>query len=46
MVGDFDKCFDLWRKHYISKNEIEVEIYRYSVYAGQALSYKNRRIKI
>lgn len=43
---DFDKCFDFMEKNTtFSKNEIEVEIYRYSVYAGQALSYKIGELK-
>ena len=39
--------FDFMRKHTsFSDNEIEVEIYRYSTYVGQALSYKIGQLKI
>ena len=42
----FDKCFKFMRKYTtFSDNEIEVEIYRYSVYAGQALAYKIGELK-
>jgi uncharacterized protein (DUF885 family) len=43
---DFDKCFKFMKENTtFSDNEIEVEIYRYSVYAGQALSYKIGELK-
>ena len=43
---DFDKCFKFMERNTtFSKNEIEIEIYRYSVYAGQALSYKIGELK-
>lgn len=43
---NFKKCFDFMRKYTsFSDNEIEVEIYRYSTYAGQALSYKIGELK-
>ena len=43
---DFKKCFDFMRKNTsFSDNEIEVEIYRYSTYVGQALSYKIGELK-
>jgi uncharacterized protein (DUF885 family) len=43
---DYKKCFDFMRKYTsFSDNEIEVEIYRYSTYAGQALSYKIGELK-
>ena len=43
---NFKKCFDFMRKYTsFSDNEIEVEIYRYSTYAAQALSYKIGEMK-
>jgi len=38
---DFKKCFQYMEKFSeLGKHELENEIYRYSVYPGQALSYK------
>tara|TARA_B100000795_G_C22805269_1_gene444412 strand:+ start:5652 stop:7271 length:1620 start_codon:yes stop_codon:yes gene_type:complete len=43
---NFKKCFDFMKKYTtFSNNEIETEIYRYVVYAGQALSYKIGELK-
>ena len=43
---DFNKCFKFMKENTtFSDNEIEVEIYRYSVYAGQALAYKIGELK-
>ena len=43
---NFEKCFNFMKKNTtFSDNEIEVEIYRYSVYAGQALAYKIGELK-
>ena len=42
----FEKCFKFMKDNTtFSDNEIEVEIYRYSVYAGQALAYKIGELK-
>ena len=43
---NYEKCFKFMKENTtFSDNEIEVEIYRYSVYAGQALAYKIGELK-